>query len=152
MHDTSKKWYEKLIDPSQLSNDYYQTDASTLRSVQSLLAEPNATIHQVLTMRQSSLPLNVQICTSNQDLAIYFSVTCFGEKYVQMPVGLVLRIDGNFIGRALTWSMNSTKSFISNMIIESSIEPGNHILTIEPLNDHFSFDQSSIFNLTLIEI
>ena len=152
MRYSPKSWYSELINISTSSSDHYLPSKSKLRSVQSLLAEPEARIHQLFTLRKGSLPLKGEIFTISTDVAIYFSGIAPCEIYSPMPVGITLRMDEKYISRALNWSANPPECFFSGMIITSVDRSGVHTLSLEALNDNMALDDEYLFNLTVIEL
>ncbi len=152
MPHSPKSWYSQLLKLSAQTADYCVADAANLRSVQSLIAEPGTQIHQIFNRRRGPLVLERNFFTEARDLAVYFSGICPCEYYNLMPTGIILRIDGRYLSRALTWSAGQAKAFFANMTITSRFNPGSHTVSIEPLNKNIIFDTTSEFNLTVIEL
>ncbi|KAA3619965.1 MAG: hypothetical protein DWQ05_04365 [Calditrichaeota bacterium] len=151
MEYPQKLWYSELIKLDGPTN-YCLTNKSHLRSVQSLIAEPHAQIHQLYNRAKGPLPPAKEFKTESNDLAIYFSGIHPCEEYCAMPIGIILRVDGFYVSRALTWKHENSKAFFANMTITSSFFAGAHTVSFEALNKNSEFDNASRFNLTIIEL
>lgn len=152
MQHTPKSWYSQLLKLSRQTTDFCVAEAGNLRSVQSLIAEPDAQIHQIFNRQHGPLVIERKFFTEAPDLALYFSGTCPCENFNIMPIGVILRIDGRYVSRALTWSAEKEKAIFANMTITSRFKPGLHSVSMEALNRNMSFDTTSEFNLTIIEL
>ncbi|KAA3660757.1 MAG: hypothetical protein DWQ10_05990 [Calditrichaeota bacterium] len=148
---TPKSWYNELIKNSENKPNYYPINASHLRSVQALIAEPHSKIHQVFNQEKGALPKSKQFVNSRKDLALYFSGSCPYEAFNPLPVGVILRIDDCYVSRAVAWSTHDNSAFFSNIKMTSFFHPGVHTVSIEPLNKNLEFDAASFINLTIIE-
>ncbi len=84
MPNSPKSWYSELIKLSENKTNYFHINASNLRSVQSLLTEPQSQIHQIFNQEKGALHHAKKFVTNSKDLALYFSGGCYYEYYKPM--------------------------------------------------------------------
>ena len=152
MQHSLKSWYSQLLKLSRQPPGCGVPEAGNLRSVQYLIAEPDAQIHQIFNRQRGPLVIEKKCYTEASDLALYFSGICPCENFNLMPIVIILRIDWRYVSRALAWSCEQQKAIFANMTITSRFSPGLHAVSLEALNRNITFDRTSEFNLTIIEL
>jgi hypothetical protein len=118
-------------------------------------ANPDVTIAQIFNTANGPLPLSSPLTTHGGTLAIFVSgtgtVANFNPAYYYIT-GVLVTIDGNYVGQATIWVDSPNKVSFSNMIIAPSIQYGDHTIAIENFKDNIASSEWDLFNLTVLEL
>jgi hypothetical protein len=118
-------------------------------------SNPDVTIAQIFNTANGPLPLSSPLTTHGGTLAIFVSgtgtVPNFNPSYFYI-VGVLVTIDGSYVGQATIWVDSPNKVSFSNVIIAPSIQHGDHTIAIENFKDNISPSEWDLFNLTVLEL
>jgi hypothetical protein len=110
--------------------------------------------YQVI-QQQSALPVTGTVTTQGGTLVVMFSgtgnVASVSPSYIYI-LGVLIYIDGNYVGQATIWVVDTNAKTLSTTLVVEGIPSGQHTVTIINFKDTVVNLNYNTWNLVMLEI